>query len=117
VNVDDLPFIVDTLQNNRATIQEVRTIIEVKCSNGHVTRQHLDTKIAWLQIHVGWFDLSAANRCEDLFELCFNLSLVLGTPWECSWLEHGGIVRKRGGKSIPVKVVEGLDEMIKGLAD
>ena len=77
--------------------------------------QHLHAQVERAQIHKWRLGPLAANFGEDLAELRFNFGFTACSAQESSRLEHGRVLGKEAGETIPIKIIEGLNELIERL--
>src|SRR5690349_13417425 len=112
----DLPTFVRFVQDDRSSVDEPRSIIEMEGRNRHISKE-LDFQFSWLDVHVWRRRLSTLDLLEHDLEALLKFSPSAGTFWHGTRIKHSCIVIESQSKVLPVQVVECPDEMRQRLAD
>jgi hypothetical protein len=116
VQVNDLPSGCLLLQDDRAAIQESRTIVEMEGDNRDISGD-LKMKIPRLDVHIRCLRSARANAVEHLLKRLLKFLASVGTMREFARIEDRSIVGESSAEAIPVKIVECLNEIGERLAD
>ena len=82
----------------------------MKRSNRHIA-QHLNVKLAGLDIHVGRLCGLSANLLENVAEVGFDFGAPVSSMGKLPWVEHCGVLGKSITEFFPIEIVEGLDKV------
>jgi len=103
-------------QDDRPSIEKSGPVIQVEGRNRKIP-EHLKLHVLWLDVHIRGCRFPAANLLEDHFESFFKFSTSVCALRKCSRIEHGSVVIEGQTESLPVKVIEGVNEFGEGLPD
>ncbi len=85
--------------------------------NDRYVPRDLKTQIPGLDVHVRSLGSSRSNVIEHLLKRSLIFLASVGATRELAWVEDGGIVGKSSAKTVPLEIVECLDEIGKRVAD
>lgn len=108
--MDNLPFAVSPVPDQRAPIEKSRPVIQMKGDDGDSVADILNQEVPGLDIHV-WRRLPiAADLFEDSSEGAFKFCASVGPRGDRAGIEDGGIVLERLAESVPIEVIESGDK-------
>ena len=102
----------DLVQHNRPSVENTGPVIQMKCGNRNIFVA-LDLEIAWLQVHVRRLHPASANLLKHFMKVGFEFGSTMGAFREAARIKYSRVVGKKYAESIPVEIVEGLDEALE----
>jgi hypothetical protein len=103
-------------QRNRPAIKKSSPIVQMECRNCDVA-EYLNPHIHWPNVHERGDGLCAANLLEDHLEIVFKFSSAVRPLRKGARIKDGRTVVERQAETLPVEIIEGVDELRERRSD